>query len=112
MISKPLFISTPQRFFLQTLLNIPRDLIYPKDSIEDSLQNAVLKAAGSTKGEIRFFGANASRAFPHSVRRKTHFAANRSQLESKLQKIEICNIRAPRSDSRDQEALGGNFYGL
>lgn len=63
---------------LQTLLNIPRDLIYPKDSIEDSLQDAVLKAAGSTKGEIRFFGANASRAFPHSVRRKTHFAANRS----------------------------------
>jgi hypothetical protein len=37
---------------LQALMNVPRDLVYPKMSIEESLQNAVLKAAGTTKGAM------------------------------------------------------------
>jgi hypothetical protein len=32
--------------------NVPRDLTYPKENLEEALQNAVLKAAGSTKGEL------------------------------------------------------------
>lgn len=42
------------------LMNVPRDLVYPKMSIEESLQNAVLKAAGTTKGRriLLQIGAN------------------------------------------------------
>ena len=46
--------------------NVPRDLVYPKTSIEESLQEAVLKAAGTTKGAkylVACFGINRFQLF-------------------------------------------------
>jgi thiol:disulfide interchange protein len=46
-----LYASHPDNsLFAQLLANVPRDLIYPKENMEESIQEAVLKAAGTTKG--------------------------------------------------------------
>ncbi len=84
--NSPIFSTQDLNSFrlLQLNDNVPRDLTYPKENLEEALQNAVLKAAGSTKGELLNVRTTLNPEclhlgiFNHSHRRQAHSIANRS----------------------------------